>query len=378
VAELLLLFDVDRTLLRARDPHLSTAMASALRELTESEEIPDDALAHVEYAGRTARSVARMILRRFGVAAVPDLREWCRLTEQRYEELLADADTSDWRAADGAENALERLASQHRLALVTGEPERVARLRVERLGLARFFPDGQGAYGCESEDRVDLVERARARASDWPAEQTVLVGDAPFAALTARAAGVRSMRIADDGDFRTLTELAADLAGEPEPDAPVVDELTADDWDAVAAIYEAGLEAGTFETEVPSWKVWDEAHLDAPRLVARLGADVVGWAALMPYSPRKVYEGVAEDSIYVAIEARGQGVGRLLLTELVRRAEEAGIWTIQAGCFPENRASIALHESCGFRVVGTRERIAKREGEWRDVVILERRSPQID
>jgi L-amino acid N-acyltransferase YncA len=87
---------------------------------------------------------------------------------------------------------------------------------------------------------------------------------------------------------------------------------------------------------------------------------------------------VVENSIYVASDAREQGIGRLLLTELVRRAEDAGIWTIQAGCFAENRASIALHESCGFRVVGTHERIAKRDGKWRDVVILERRSPQID
>jgi phosphinothricin acetyltransferase len=156
--------------------------------------------------------------------------------------------------------------------------------------------------------------------------------------------------------------------------APVVDEMVAADWPAVAAIYEEGLELGTFETSVPSWDAWDAAHLTTPRLVARLEDEVLGWAALVPYSRRAVYRGVAENSIYVASAARGRGVGRLLLTELVRRAEDVGIWTIQAGCFPENAASIALHESCGFRVVGTRERIGKRDGAWRDVLILERRS----
>jgi len=377
VAELLLLFDVDGTLLQSRDPLLSTAMATALRELTEGD-VPDDALEQVEHVGRTARAIARAMLRRFGVASVPDLREWCRLTEERYAALVEEHGTADWRSADGVENALERLATQHRLALVTGNPEGVARLRLERLGLARFFPDGQGAFGCESDDRVELVDRARSRASDWAAEQTVLVGGEPFAEMTARAAGVQSMRIASDGDHRTLTELAAAIAAEPEPEGPRVDDMTADDWGRVAAIYGEGLELGTFETEVPSWEAWDEQHLASPRLVARLGDDVVGFAALCPYSHREVYRGVTEDSIYVATDARGQGVGRLLLLELVRRAEDEGIWTIQAGCFADNRASIALHETCGFRVVGTRERIARKGDEWRDVVVLERRSPQID
>jgi L-amino acid N-acyltransferase YncA len=153
-----------------------------------------------------------------------------------------------------------------------------------------------------------------------------------------------------------------------------VEEMRAADWPAVAAIYAEGLELGTFETEVPSWEAWDAAHLAVGRLVARLDGGVVGWAALAPYSRREVYRGVAEDSLYVAASARGSGVGRALLDELVRRAEAAGIWTIQAACFPENTSSVALHESCGFRRVGTRERIAKRDGAWRDVVILERRS----
>jgi phosphinothricin acetyltransferase len=159
--------------------------------------------------------------------------------------------------------------------------------------------------------------------------------------------------------------------------APVIDELTPDDWEAVAAVYAEGLELGTFETSVPTWEAWDVAHLTAPRLVARVDGAVCGWAALAPYSRREVYRGVAENSVYVARAARGRGIGRLLLTELVRRAEEAGIWTIQAGIFPENATSIHLHESCGFRIVGTRERIAQRDGIWRDVVILERRSTAI-
>lgn len=157
----------------------------------------------------------------------------------------------------------------------------------------------------------------------------------------------------------------------------VLDELAGEDWDAVARIYREGLEAGTFETEVPSWQRWDETHLKKPRLVARLDGAVVGWAALSPYSTREVYRGVAEDSVYIAAGARGRGIGRLLLGELVRRAENAGIWTIQAACFPENHASVALHESCGFRVIGLRERIARKNGAWRDTVLLERRSPVV-
>jgi len=130
----------------------------------------------------------------------------------------------------------------------------------------------------------------------------------------------------------------------------------------------------TFETEVPSWKTWDGAHFPEHRLVAELRGEVVGWAALSPASSRRCYAGVAENSVYVARSARGHGVGRALLEELIRGAEVAGIWTVQTSVFPENRASLALHERCGFRVVGTRERIAKRDGVWRDTVLLERRS----
>jgi L-amino acid N-acyltransferase YncA len=127
----------------------------------------------------------------------------------------------------------------------------------------------------------------------------------------------------------------------------------------------------TFETEVPSWETWAEAH--PVRLVAEVGAGVVGWAALSPASSRRCYAGVYEDSVYVARDTQGRGVGRALLNELFKRARRAGAWTIQTSIFPENRASLALHERCGFRVVGTRERIARRDGIWRDTLFLEKR-----
>jgi L-amino acid N-acyltransferase YncA len=164
-------------------------------------------------------------------------------------------------------------------------------------------------------------------------------------------------------------------------DAPSVElrPLTSDDWDAVAEIYWDGMRDGlaTFQTEVPSWADWDAAHLPGHRLVADLLGEVVGWAALSPASRRRCYAGVVEDSIYVARGARGLGIGRALLEALVAGSEAAGIWTIQTSIFPENRASLVLHERCGFRVVGTRERIAKRDGIWRDTVFLERRSEVI-
>jgi L-amino acid N-acyltransferase YncA len=155
--------------------------------------------------------------------------------------------------------------------------------------------------------------------------------------------------------------------------------LTQDDWTAVADIYWDGMRDGlaTFETEVPSWEEWNATHLADHRLVAEMLGEVVGWAALSPVSSRRCYQGVVEHSVYVAREARGHGIGRALLAALIAGAEAAGIWTIQTAIFPENRASLALHERCGFRVVGTRERIAKRDGIWRDTVFLERRSQVI-
>jgi L-amino acid N-acyltransferase YncA len=155
--------------------------------------------------------------------------------------------------------------------------------------------------------------------------------------------------------------------------------LTAADWDDVRRIYEEGIATGnaTLETETPSWEKWDRGHRPDARFVAREGGRIVGWAALTRVSERCVYEGVAEVSVYVAADARGQGVGRRLLEELVRASEDAGVWMLQAGIFPENAASVALHEKCGFRIVGTREKLGRLRGRWRDVALLERRSARV-
>ena len=155
--------------------------------------------------------------------------------------------------------------------------------------------------------------------------------------------------------------------------------LRPEHWPRVAEIYRQGIATGnaTFETEVPSWESWDEAHLEEGRLVAVLDREVVGWAALSPVSERCVYAGVAEVSVYVAEAARGAGVGRRLLEGLVQASEEAGVWTLQAGMFPENEASLALHRAAGFRLLGRREGLGKLEGRWRDVLLLERRSEAV-
>jgi phosphinothricin acetyltransferase len=149
------------------------------------------------------------------------------------------------------------------------------------------------------------------------------------------------------------------------------------DWPVVRAIYEEGLDIGTFEELVPTWEEWDQGHLVWPRLVAREDGAVIGWAALAPHSDRSCYRGVAENSIYIARSARGRGVGRALLERLVQEAEAAQVWTIQAGILAANEASIALHAACGFRHVGVRERLARKRGEWSDVVLMERRSELI-
>jgi phosphinothricin acetyltransferase len=148
------------------------------------------------------------------------------------------------------------------------------------------------------------------------------------------------------------------------------------DWPEVAAIYGEGIATGhaTLETAVPAFDSWDAARLAEPRLVARASGAVLGWVALVPYSRREVYRGVAEEMIYVAESERGRGIGAGLLTAMIESAERVGIWTLQASIFPENEASIALHERCGFRVVGTRERLGKLGETWRDVVLMERRS----
>ncbi len=147
-------------------------------------------------------------------------------------------------------------------------------------------------------------------------------------------------------------------------------------WPAVKTIYEEGIATGhaTFQTSAPAWDEWDAAHLPTARLVAAENDTVLGWAALTPVSGRCVYAGVAEVSVYVNTTARGRGLGKQLLTALVAASEAAGLWTLQAGIFPENKASIAIHKACGFRVLGTRERIGQMNGVWRDTVLLERRS----
>jgi phosphinothricin acetyltransferase len=161
--------------------------------------------------------------------------------------------------------------------------------------------------------------------------------------------------------------------------AVTIDALTAADWPAVQDIYAAGIATGraTFESEPPTWEVWDAGHLPSCRLCARSGGAVVGWAALAPVSRRAVYAGVAEVSVYVWPDWHGRGVGSALLAALVAESERAGIWTLQAGVFPENEASLRLHARHGFRVVGRRERIGRLAGEWRDTVLLERRSSVI-
>jgi L-amino acid N-acyltransferase YncA len=151
------------------------------------------------------------------------------------------------------------------------------------------------------------------------------------------------------------------------------------DWPHVAAIYAAGIATrnATFETEVPTFAEWDAAHLPDHRFVATDVDTIVGWVALTGYSDRCCYEGVADLSVYVDPVAQGRGIGCALLERVVASAGEAGIWTLQAGVFPENEASLALHRRCGFRVVGTRERIGRLDGVWRDVVLLERRSGHV-
>jgi L-amino acid N-acyltransferase YncA len=157
-------------------------------------------------------------------------------------------------------------------------------------------------------------------------------------------------------------------------------EMSLADRDHVLRIYLEGIATGqaTFETDAPSWEEWDGGHLPFARLVAILDGGVKGWAALSSVSRRAVYCGVAEVSVYVGRNWRGQGVGRVLLEKLIEASEKNGIWTLQASIFPENEASLALHKSCGFREVGTRERIARLHGVWRNTVLLEHRSKAVE
>ena len=155
--------------------------------------------------------------------------------------------------------------------------------------------------------------------------------------------------------------------------------FTEEHYPQVAEIYADGIATGqaTFQTEAPDWKNWDKAHLSHSRIAAVDHDEIAGWAALSPVSSRSVYAGVAEVSIYIAQNFRGKGVGKLLMQELIRQSEEHGIWTLQSGIFPENKASISLHEKCGFRIIGFREKVGCMNGIWRDTIIMERRSRKV-
>lgn len=156
----------------------------------------------------------------------------------------------------------------------------------------------------------------------------------------------------------------------------VIDEMQPEDWDSVSRIYREGIDTGnaTFEQTVPSYEQWSSAHLPGFSLVARMDGAVAGWAALSRVSGRYVYRGVAEVSLYVGEKHRGKGIGSLLMKSLIELSERGGIWTLQGGTFPENLASAALQQKHGFRIVGTRKKLGKMNGRWRDVVLTERRS----
>ena len=156
-----------------------------------------------------------------------------------------------------------------------------------------------------------------------------------------------------------------------------ITEMNASDWSEVARIYQEGIDTkiATFQNTIPTWEEWDKGHITSCRLVAKEKNQVIGWAALSPVSGRCVYAGVAEVSVYIAGEYRGKNVGVKLLEALITRSEAAGFWTLQSGILRENTASIKLHEKCGFRIVGYREKLGQMDnGKWHDVMLLERRS----
>ncbi|MGP3966171.1 GNAT family N-acetyltransferase [Streptomyces sp. 6N223] len=169
----------------------------------------------------------------------------------------------------------------------------------------------------------------------------------------------------------------------PHTDSPraVITPMTAAHAREVLAIYQAGIDEGnaTFETAAPTWDAFDADRLPGHRFVALHpdGGRVLGWVAVSRVSPRAAYAGVVEHSVYIHPDARGRGVATALLTTLITSTEAAGVWTIQSGIFPENAASLALHQRLGFRVFGTRERVGRHHGVWRDVILIERRSPAV-
>jgi phosphoglycolate phosphatase-like HAD superfamily hydrolase len=200
--KLLVLFDVDGTLFVTHDPLAGEALVDTLTSCY-GVTVHDDAVEHVDHSGQTTLRIGRLVLRAAGLeedAIDRRLRAWCADFTKRYLELLAETDTAGWEAGPGAERALGRLAAAgHELALLTGNPEPIARTRMERLGLAGFFPEGRGAFGCEAESRVELIGLARTRAGGWPAAATVEVGDTPRDASSSREAGIRSIVIGESG-----------------------------------------------------------------------------------------------------------------------------------------------------------------------------------
>lgn len=199
---LLVLFDVDGTLFLTYD----ALSGQALRETLEAHfgvDLPEDAIERVPHPGQTSLKIARLVLHDAGLddhAVEAGLRDWCPEFAARYLELLGHADTSTWEAAPGAAAALSRLqAAGLRLALWTGNPEPMARARMKLLGLDAYFPEGQGAFGCDSESRGELLDLARERAGGWPAAETVAVGDTVRDVEAARATGIRSIAVRPEG-----------------------------------------------------------------------------------------------------------------------------------------------------------------------------------
>jgi phosphoglycolate phosphatase len=217
LSALLVLFDVDGTLFATHDPLAGEALRETLEDGYDVT-LPPDAADRVDHAGQTTLRIARLVLRAAGLEDAeidPGLRRWCDDFTERYLELLARTDTRNWRAAPGAEEALARLSGQGlHPALLTGNPERMARARMERLGLARFFAAGEGAFGCEAESRRGLVELARARAGGWPAAATVAVGDTPRELESAHASGIRFVAVSARGEgLEDADAVCPDFAG---------------------------------------------------------------------------------------------------------------------------------------------------------------------
>jgi len=158
-----------------------------------------------------------------------------------------------------------------------------------------------------------------------------------------------------------------------------IEKMKSSDWDQISQIYKEGIDTNnaTFETTIPSWSFWISTHISGCSIIACKGDEILGWAALSPTSSRKVYSGVVEVSVYVSEKHHGKGIGKALLKKLIQLSENKGIWTLQAGIFPENEISINLHKKCDFKIVGIREKIGKMNDTWRDVVLMERRSRSV-